>query len=55
MAAVALSVCTALTAARLPAAANTLPAVIREAQSKIVKIYGAGGFRALEPYQSHRS
>lgn len=34
------------------AADQSLPAVIRDAQSKIVKIYGAGGFRALEPYQS---
>ncbi|MEX2139886.1 MAG: S1C family serine protease [Pirellulales bacterium] len=31
---------------------RSLPAVIRDVQSKIVKIYGAGGFRALEPYQS---
>jgi serine protease Do len=36
-----------------PAAADrSLPAVIRDVQSKVVKIYGAGGFRALEPYQS---
>jgi serine protease Do len=31
---------------------HALSGVIRDAQSKIVKIYGAGGFRALEPYQS---
>jgi serine protease Do len=30
----------------------TLGRVIRDAQSKIVKIYGAGGYRGLEAYQS---
>jgi S1-C subfamily serine protease len=34
------------------AAAQSLPAVIREAQAKQVKLYGAGGFQGLEAYQS---
>jgi serine protease Do len=34
------------------AAENDLAHVIREAQTKIVKIYGAGGYRGLESYQS---
>jgi len=29
-----------------------LASVIHEVQAKVVKIYGAGGFRGLEPYQS---
>jgi len=33
-------------------AAAALPEVIRESQSKMVKIYGAGGFRGLEAYQT---
>lgn len=32
--------------------AQDLAAVIDQTQPKIVKIYGAGGFRGLEPYQS---
>ena len=53
LAAMALWVCSALYSVNVSAAqAQTLPAVVREVQSKIVKIYGAGGFRALEPYQS---
>lgn len=35
-----------------PASAASLPEVIGDVQPKIVKIYGAGGFRGLEPYQS---
>lgn len=34
------------------AAAQNLPLVIREAQTRQVKIYGAGGFQGLEAYQS---
>lgn len=33
-------------------ASPSFAAVIRSVQPKIVKIYGAGGFRGLEPYQS---
>jgi len=33
-------------------ASLSFAAVIRDVQPKIVKIYGAGGFRGLEPYQS---
>lgn len=33
-------------------ASPSFAAVIRDVQPKIVKIYGAGGFRGLEPYQS---
>ena len=33
-------------------ASPSFAAVIREVQPKIVKIYGAGGYRGLEPYQS---
>ncbi|HVW37927.1 MAG TPA: serine protease, partial [Pirellulales bacterium] len=33
-------------------ASPSFAAVIRGVQPKIVKIYGAGGFRGLEPYQS---
>ncbi len=32
--------------------AEALPNVIEQAQSKMVKIYGAGGFRGLQAYQS---
>jgi serine protease Do len=32
--------------------ADALPDVIEEAQTRIVKIYGAGGFRGLQAYQS---
>ncbi len=39
-------------AAGAPLAAGTLPDVIDQAQTKIVKIYGAGGFRGLQAYQS---
>src|SRR4029078_2781903 len=35
-----------------PAAAPALHDVIRQAQRKIVKIYGAGGVRGLEAYQT---
>ena len=41
----------ALLGAARPAAA-ALPEVIEQAQSKIVKIYGAGGFKGLHAYQS---
>src|SRR5262245_14243702 len=34
------------------AAAQSLPDVIDDVQPKVVKIYGAGGFRGLEHYQS---
>jgi len=33
-------------------AAGTIHDVIKDARAKMVKIYGAGGFRGLEPYQS---
>ena len=33
-------------------ASPSFAAVVRGVQPKIVKIYGAGGFRGLEPYQS---
>ena len=33
-------------------ASPSFAAIIREVQPKIAKIYGAGGFRGLEPYQS---
>ncbi len=33
-------------------AAETLPNVIEQAQTKMVKIYGAGGFRGMQSYQS---
>ena len=36
----------------LPAAAGDLNSIIREAQSKVVKIYGAGGLQQMEAYQS---
>lgn len=36
----------------LAAAPPTFATVIDDVQPKIVKIYGAGGFRGLEPYQS---
>jgi S1-C subfamily serine protease len=36
----------------LPAAAESLGETIREAQRKVVKIYGAGGVRGLEAYQT---
>ncbi len=29
-----------------------LPQVVRDAQNKMVKIYGSGGFKGLEAYQS---
>ncbi len=35
-----------------PARAAPVGAVIDQVQPKIVKIYGAGGFRGMEPYQS---
>lgn len=35
-----------------PAAAEELGRVIREVQTKVVKIHGAGGYKGLEPYQS---
>ena len=34
------------------AAAASFAGVIEEVEPKIVKIYGAGGYRGLEPYQS---
>src|SRR5581483_4493977 len=34
------------------AAKGDLPSAIAEVQPKIVKVFGAGGFRGLEPYQS---
>jgi S1-C subfamily serine protease len=37
---------------RCPAGQTSFADVIREVQPKIVKIYGAGGLRGLEPYQS---
>jgi serine protease Do len=39
-------------ATNLAAAAESLHGVIRTAQAKVVKIYGAGGLRQLEAYQS---
>ncbi|MCC7084330.1 MAG: serine protease [Pirellulales bacterium] len=45
-----LAVATALWA--FPARGQSLPRTIREAQRKMVKIYGAGGIRGLEAYQS---
>src|SRR6516162_2459939 len=46
----------AVSALRLPAmiasAAESATRVIDQAQSKIVKIYGAGGFHGMEGYQS---
>lgn len=39
-------------APRQAQASPSFAAVIRSVQPKIVKIYGAGGFRGLEPYQS---
>ncbi len=33
-------------------AGDTLPNIIEDAQAKIVKIYGAGGFRGMQAYQS---
>jgi len=45
--------CPAITrSADAPFAAASFAGVIQEVQPKIVKIYGAGGFRGLEPYQS---
>jgi serine protease Do len=54
LAAIALAALPGLVSAAAAAAGadSSLPVVIRDVQSKIVKIYGAGGFRALEPYQS---
>ena len=46
----AIAVCSA--ASGSAEASPSLAAVIRGVQPKIVKIYGAGGFRGLEPYQS---
>lgn len=43
------ALCGSRAAADTPTARN---AAIRDAQSKIVKIYGAGGFQGLEAYQS---
>lgn len=48
---VLLSVCGLLTFSHR-AVASELKITIREAQSKVVKIFGAGGFRQLEAYQS---
>jgi serine protease Do len=45
---VTLLVCAAIVVPVCAAAADT----IDDAQSKVVKIYGAGGFRGLEPYQT---
>ena len=47
---VAIAVCSI--AWRDAEASPSFAAVIRGVQPKIVKIYGAGGFRGLEPYQS---
>lgn len=52
LAAIAILAIQGLVSARSFGADRSLPAIIRDVQSKIVKIYGAGGFRALEPYQS---
>jgi len=46
----AIAVCSI--ACREAEASPSFAAVIRGVQPKIVKIYGAGGFRGLEPYQS---
>ncbi len=35
-----------------PSAASSLPDVIEQAQAKVVKIYGAGGFQGLQAYQT---
>lgn len=42
----------AVPAAATLLAADTLPNVIEQVQSKIVKIYGAGGFKGLHSYQT---
>jgi S1-C subfamily serine protease len=42
----------ALATVVLPARAQSLARTIRDAQQKMVKIYGAGGIRGLEAYQS---
>jgi S1-C subfamily serine protease len=47
-----LAVCWALLSSQTALAAGSLAAVIQDVQPKIVKIYGAGGFRGLEAYQS---
>jgi serine protease Do len=52
LAAVALLAVQALTLPDLARGENSLAGVIRNVQPKIVKIYGAGGFRGLEAYQS---
>lgn len=50
---IALAAIVAAIAAPLPArAAGTLAGVVDELLPKVVKIYGAGGFRGLEAYQS---
>jgi serine protease Do len=43
---------TAAAAADSPSAEGPLAQTIRHLQSKVVKIYGSGGFRGLEAYQS---
>jgi S1-C subfamily serine protease len=52
LAAVALLAVQALNLPDLVRGENSLAGVIRNVQPKIVKIYGAGGFRGLEAYQS---
>src|SRR3990172_8769046 len=42
----------ALAATSAARAADSLAAVARDVRPKMVKIYGAGGFRGLEAYQS---
>src|SRR4051812_42956837 len=41
-----------LAAAPVSAGVSSFANVIRQAQPKMVKIWGAGGYRGLEPYQS---
>jgi hypothetical protein len=41
-----------ITPKMLAAESSPLAAVIDRVQPKVVKIYGAGGYRGLEPYQS---
>ncbi|HEX7445926.1 MAG TPA: S1C family serine protease [Pirellulales bacterium] len=43
---------TIVSIASLAAAASSFSTIIQQTQPKIVKIYGAGGFRGLEAYQS---
>jgi serine protease Do len=52
LAALAIAAVNIFAAPAFAIAEGSLAGVIRDVQGKIVKIYGAGGFRGLEPYQS---